>query len=164
MGTVFNNNVFVYDKILKAFAKIMDQNHTFRVIVSVGEANLKTYERRIKSEGYELPRNLYLFARVPQIEVLKRASLFVTHAGMNSTSEAIEWAVPLVCVPLQADQPIVAKRVCRELRLGVDLDPVRFIRITNNRLNISYFLSCIIIFVVFCKAHVDARRCHSSCG
>lgn len=142
MGTLFNNNVFVYDKILAAFQQLVneDEKHQrLRVVVSVGESNLKIYERRREKEGFRLPSNVDLFARVPQIELLKRASLFVTHAGMNSASEAIEWAVPVVCVPLQADQPIVAKRVCRELKLGVDLDPV----------------SCCSFFLVFCYVLID---------
>lgn len=138
MGTVFNNNVFVYDKIIAGFDKLINEcsnqdQQMLKVVVSVGESNLKNYERRMQTEGYKLPRNVNLFARVPQIEVLKRASLFVTHAGMNSTSEAIEWAVPLVCVPLQADQPIVAKRVCRQLKLGIDLDPVKYKLLIKNK-------------------------------
>lgn len=131
MGTVFNNNVFVYDIILSAFEKLAREEESLsqhlKVVVSVGEKNLKNYEKRITSEAYKLPRNVHLFPRVPQIELLNRATLFVTHAGMNSTSEAIDLAVPLVCIPLQADQPIVAKRVCSELRLGVKLDPVDII-------------------------------------
>jgi UDP:flavonoid glycosyltransferase YjiC (YdhE family) len=41
---------------------------------------------------------------------------------MNSTSEAIHFAVPMVCVPISSDQPLVAYRVADELGLGVRLD------------------------------------------
>lgn len=128
MGTVFNNNVFVYDTIISAFDQLARQDPAtsrhLTIVVSLGEENMKSYEARI-SQGYRIPHNVYLFARVPQLELLQRASLFITHAGMNSTSEAIEYAVPLVCVPLQADQPVVAKRVCDQLRLGVRLNPLK---------------------------------------
>jgi MGT family glycosyltransferase len=129
MGTVFNNNVFVYDTIIEAFDRLSQQDEStykqLRVVMSVGEANIKSYEDRIVSEDYRIPENVQLFASVPQLELLPKATLFVTHAGMNSTSEAIENAVPLICVPIQADQPAVARRVCDELRLGVRLDPLK---------------------------------------
>ena len=65
-------------------------------------------------------------AKVPQLEVLKRADLFVTHCGMNSTTETIKFAVPVVAIPLDADQPTNARRICDELSFGVRLDPISF--------------------------------------
>ncbi len=53
---------------------------------------------------------------------MKRAALFVTHAGMNSISEAIHYGVPLVCIPIDFDQPGVAYRVCDELGFGIRLN------------------------------------------
>ena len=52
----------------------------------------------------------------------KRASLFLTHAGMNSVSEAIHFGVPLVCIPIDFDQPGVAYRVSDELGFGIRLN------------------------------------------
>ncbi|WP_317890342.1 nucleotide disphospho-sugar-binding domain-containing protein [Paenibacillus polymyxa] len=46
---------------------------------------------------------------------------FVTHAGMNSISEALYYNVPQVMIPLTSDQPIVASRV-QELGAGVVVD------------------------------------------
>ena len=66
-----------------------------------------------------LPSNIILAQSVPQIEILKRASLFVTHSGQNSTSEAIHYGVPMVCIPIMADQPLVAFRAADELGLGI---------------------------------------------
>ena len=37
---------------------------------------------------------------------------------MNSISEAIHFGVPLVCLPIDFDQPGVAYRVCDELGFG----------------------------------------------
>ena len=46
-----------------------------------------------------------------QLEVLQHADVFVTHGGMNSSSEALYYGVPLVVIPVTGDQPFVAKRL-----------------------------------------------------
>jgi len=58
---------------------------------------------------------------VPQLDVLRHTDAFITHCGMNSTSEALYFHVPLVMLPMMNDQPIVANRV-KELGAGVILD------------------------------------------
>lgn len=55
---------------------------------------------------------------VPQLEVLERAAVFVTHGGMNSVVEAIAHAVPMLLLPATPEQSFVARRV-HELGLGV---------------------------------------------
>jgi len=47
----------------------------------------------------------------PQLEVVKRAALVITHAGLNTVLESLAEGVPLVCIPLGNDQPGVAARV-----------------------------------------------------
>jgi MGT family glycosyltransferase len=51
---------------------------------------------------------------VPQLEVLQRASAFITHGGMNSIHEALYYGVPLILIPHQLEQlfgsQIVAER------------------------------------------------------
>ena len=64
-----------------------------------------------------IPNNFNIYNFVPQIEVLKRTDLFITHGGMNSTSEAMYFGVPLIVVPQVANQPIVEKRI-EDLELG----------------------------------------------
>nr|WP_263971395.1 nucleotide disphospho-sugar-binding domain-containing protein [Cellulosimicrobium composti] len=58
-----------------------------------------------------LPAGVVARRSVPQPEVLGRAALFVTHAGMNSVNEAMLAGVPMLLVPQGADQPLVAARV-----------------------------------------------------
>jgi zeaxanthin glucosyltransferase len=48
---------------------------------------------------------------VPQLEIVKRASVVITHAGLNTVLESLAAGVPLVCIPLGNDQPGVAARV-----------------------------------------------------
>jgi zeaxanthin glucosyltransferase len=47
----------------------------------------------------------------PQLEVLKRASLMITHGGLNSIKECIFSGVPMIVFPLTKDQPGNAARV-----------------------------------------------------
>ncbi|SFW75778.1 macrolide family glycosyltransferase [Amycolatopsis australiensis] len=69
-----------------------------------------------------VPRNFELHPWVPQPAVLRRASAFVSHAGMGSTMESLALGVPPVVVPRTLEQEIVADRVT-ELGLGVRVDP-----------------------------------------
>jgi MGT family glycosyltransferase len=47
----------------------------------------------------------------PQLEIVKRASVVITHGGINTVLESLAEGVPLVCIPLGNDQPGVAARV-----------------------------------------------------
>lgn len=67
-----------------------------------------------------LPANVLARRSVPQLQVLERAALFVTHGGMNSVNEAMRAGVPTLLVPQGADQPLVAGRVV-ELGAGLAL-------------------------------------------
>lgn len=58
----------------------------------------------------------------PQLQVLRRTAVFITHAGMNSTMEALYYAVPMVAVPQQPEQAATARRL-EELGLGRRLAP-----------------------------------------
>ncbi len=62
-----------------------------------------------------------MYNYVPQLEILQHTDVFITHGGMNSSSEALYYGVPLVVIPVMGDQPFVAKRV-EELGAGIQLD------------------------------------------
>jgi len=68
-----------------------------------------------------LPPNVRVEHYVDQMEVLSRASLFVTHCGMNSASEGMWMAVPELLFPLTGEQRAVARRVA-EVGAGLLLD------------------------------------------
>jgi zeaxanthin glucosyltransferase len=50
------------------------------------------------------PRNAMLVDFAPQLALLDRASVMITHAGMNTMLEAIGRGVPMVALPRSADQ------------------------------------------------------------
>ncbi len=47
----------------------------------------------------------------PQLELLQRSALTITHAGMNTTLESLSNGVPMVAIPIANDQPGVASRI-----------------------------------------------------
>ncbi len=65
-----------------------------------------------KPEDYPgLPGNPVVVGYAPQLELLKRASLTITHAGLNTTLESLSNGVPMVATPIATDQPGVAARI-----------------------------------------------------
>jgi len=68
-----------------------------------------------------VPENVHLTPFVPQRALLPACDLFLTHAGFNSTGEAVAAGVPMVALPAVADQPPNARRIA-ELGLGRHLD------------------------------------------
>jgi hypothetical protein len=66
------------------------------------------------------PGNVFVVREAPQLWLLRRAALFVTHAGLGSVREAIALRVPMIAVPQQFDQPGNAARVAYH-GLGVSL-------------------------------------------
>jgi zeaxanthin glucosyltransferase len=58
-----------------------------------------------------LPGSPIVVNYAPQMELLARASLCVTHGGLNTIMEALSCGVPLVVVPVANDQPANAARV-----------------------------------------------------
>jgi zeaxanthin glucosyltransferase len=58
-----------------------------------------------------LPGDPLVFSYAPQPQVLERAALMVTHAGMNSALECLASGVPMVAIPITHDQPTIAQRI-----------------------------------------------------
>lgn len=74
--------------------------------------------------------NLLIRERVPQLSLLRRASVMVTHGGMNSIMECVHFGVPMVIVPGLRDQPGNATRAVHH---GLALT-ASMARITSKRL------------------------------
>ena len=60
-------------------------------------------------------------AHVPQIEVLQRATAFVSHGGMNSVNESLSHGVPMLVIPQMGEQMIIGRRV-EELGAGLYIE------------------------------------------
>jgi zeaxanthin glucosyltransferase len=58
-----------------------------------------------------IPASAIVVPKAPQIELLKRAELCITHAVINTTLESLALGVPMVAIPVGFDQPGIAARI-----------------------------------------------------
>lgn len=100
LGTLVNGLDLVYKAILGAVRKLPD----VQIVLSIGK-NVDP------SELEPIPSNAIVVHTAPQIELLKRATLCVTHAGLNTALECLAQGVPMVAIPNAYDQPGVAARI-----------------------------------------------------
>jgi len=100
MGTLVNGLGEVYKTILRAVGQLPE----IQVVLSVGQ--------NAKPECLgPIPSNVIVVRAAPQIELLKRAALCITHAGLNTALESLAEGVPMVAIPIGYDQPGVAARI-----------------------------------------------------
>jgi MGT family glycosyltransferase len=59
----------------------------------------------------QMPSNAVALPWIPQIPILERAGLMVTHGGLGTIKECLFHDVPMVVFPIGRDQPDNAKRV-----------------------------------------------------
>jgi MGT family glycosyltransferase len=68
------------------------------------------------------PPNVTIADYVEHSSVLDTTDLMVTHAGLGSIAGAMSFGVPVVCMPVDRDQPLNAQRVV-DLGTGITLPP-----------------------------------------
>jgi zeaxanthin glucosyltransferase len=100
LGTLVNGLNTVYRTILEAVSEFPEM----QVVLSIGKNLDPEYLGPI-------PPNTIVVRSAPQIELLKRAALCITHAGLNTTLESLAEGVPMVAIPIGYDQPGVARRI-----------------------------------------------------
>ncbi|MDF0674480.1 MAG: glycosyltransferase [Nitrospira sp.] len=59
----------------------------------------------------ELPGRPIIVSYTPQLELLRRSAVAVTHAGLNTVLDAMATGIPLVALPITNEQPGIAARV-----------------------------------------------------
>ncbi|MEM9275784.1 MAG: glycosyltransferase [Cyanobacteria bacterium P01_F01_bin.143] len=99
LGTLQNKLLWIFSRIASACLGLDTQ-----LVISLGGAT------EPKELG-DLPGSPIVVKAVPQLSLLERASLCITHAGMNTTLESLSNGVPMVAIPITNDQPAVAARI-----------------------------------------------------
>ncbi|NEO70084.1 glycosyltransferase [Moorena sp. SIO3H5] len=99
MGTLQNRLLWIFKMIAEACVGLDAQ----LVITLGGAASPESLP--------EFPGNPIVVGYAPQLELLKKATLTITHSGMNTTLESLSNGVPMVAIPIANDQPGVAARI-----------------------------------------------------
>jgi UDP:flavonoid glycosyltransferase YjiC (YdhE family) len=115
MGTLQNGAEWMFRTIAEACA-----GRDVQLVLSMGGS-------REPSELGELPGTPIVVRYAPQLELLRRAAVVVTHAGLNTTLESLAEGVPLVAIPMGNDQPGVAARIAYA-GVGVVIPPKKLSR------------------------------------
>jgi zeaxanthin glucosyltransferase len=120
MGTLQNRLMGVFENIAEACVGLDAQ-----LVISLGGG-------MSQDSLPKLPGSPLVVGYAPQLELLQKATLTITHAGLNTTLESINAGVPMVAIPIANDQPGVASRIawsgCGEM---VKLSDVNVFKLRN---------------------------------
>ena len=100
MGTLQNG----LESVFTSIAEAVGTRPGLQLVLSIGPS---LDPEKISS----LPANSIVVKNAPQIELLKRSTLCITHAGLNTALESLTQVVPMVAIPVSIDQPGVAARI-----------------------------------------------------
>jgi zeaxanthin glucosyltransferase len=132
MGTLQNG----LESVFRAIAEAAAPRRNVQLVLSIGG------HLDLEQIG-PLPCNAVVVRHSPQLELLKRASVCITHAGLNTVLEALAHGVPKVAIPITVDQPGVAARIA-EKKTGLvvslnELTPSRLSLLLDQVLNDSTY-------------------------
>src|SRR5215510_3559593 len=89
MGTLQNGLIDIFRSIVQAAVGLKE----LQFVLAVGG------QLAPKQLG-ALPANLVVVSHAPQIEILRRSALCITHAGLNTALESLASGVPMLAVPI----------------------------------------------------------------
>src|SRR5215207_6943138 len=99
LGTIHHTRTEFYKRCIEAFG-----GYPAQFILSAGR------DTGIAALG-AIPANFIVRPSVPQLDVLQRTDVFITHGGLNSVHEGLYYGVPLIVIPHQIEQLINARCV-----------------------------------------------------
>jgi zeaxanthin glucosyltransferase len=90
-------------RFFQMFMDAMAQRPELQGVVTVGN--------HLKPDEFNCPENVFIASVAPQVEVLKRASLMVSHGGVTGVKESAFMGVPMLLIPVSYDEFGNAARV-----------------------------------------------------
>jgi UDP:flavonoid glycosyltransferase YjiC (YdhE family) len=99
MGTLFNRVAGPYETVIDAL-----RDEALNVIVMLGP-------NRDPGDFGALPEHIRIERYIPQSVLMPRTDLVVTHGGYNTVVAALSSGIPMLCLPMGADQPYTAFRI-----------------------------------------------------
>ena len=107
MGTVSSMSVQLMKRLIRLIADL-----PFRFIIAKG----------VFGDQYDLPDNCWGENMVPQINVLPKVDLVITHGGNNTVGETFYFGKPMIVMPMFCDQFDNAQRI-QEKGFGIRMNP-----------------------------------------
>lgn len=113
LGSISSNRRF-YEVVLETFRRLPE----WQLVLSVGKLH--------SPESFsDIPKDAILVTYAPQLKLLERARLFISHGGMGSIKETLYFGVPTILFPVGADQPgNSARAIYHGLGISGDLHSV----------------------------------------
>ncbi|MEU9375870.1 macrolide-inactivating glycosyltransferase [Streptomyces sp. NPDC048255] len=93
LGSAFTKQPAFYRACMDAFADLPD----WHVVLQIGKFT-------DEAELGEIPANVEVHRWVPQLDILRQADAFITHAGAGGSQEGLATGTPMVAVPQAVDQ------------------------------------------------------------
>jgi UDP:flavonoid glycosyltransferase YjiC (YdhE family) len=110
LGTVFNQAPGVLESIIKGL-----RDEAISLVVTTGR------DQDPAALGSQ-PPNVHIERYIPQSLLFPRCDVIVTHGGSGTVMAALQDGLPMVIIPIAADQPLNAQR-CAELGVGRVIEP-----------------------------------------
>ncbi|WTQ56875.1 macrolide-inactivating glycosyltransferase [Streptomyces sp. NBC_00158] len=93
LGSTYTKQPAFYRACVEAFGGLPD----WHVVLQIGKFT-------DEAELGEVPANVEVHRWVPQLDILRQADAFITHAGAGGSQEGLATATPMVAVPQAVDQ------------------------------------------------------------
>lgn len=114
LGTIVTQKIYqsseqgrdFVNKIFRDISFLITQQNDLALVISCGETAYALVQ-------YLAGEKIAVFSDVPQLEVLRKTDLFITHGGANSINEAALEGVPMLVIPFFDDQHFCAQAVER---------------------------------------------------
>jgi MGT family glycosyltransferase len=101
LGTLQNRKWEIFQTIAEACL-----GNDAQIVISLGNPNIQDF-------ALDLPGSPLVVPYAPHQQLIEKATLVITHAGMNTTLAALSSGVPLVAIPITNEQPGIASRIAR---------------------------------------------------
>ncbi len=99
LGTILNMRSDIFNMVARAFKGVDVQ-----LVISLGN-------QYVDINADDIPDHAIVVDYAPQYELLSRASLCVTHGGLNTVMDALSQGVPTLAIPISFDQPGTSARL-----------------------------------------------------
>jgi UDP:flavonoid glycosyltransferase YjiC (YdhE family) len=110
MPEIYSNLQRFFETIIEAVRDLPQYQLVLKTGANFGHESFKN-----------IPANVLLVKRAPQLRILQRTSIFIMHGGLNGIKEALCYGVPMIVFPSLADQPMNAARIAYH-RVGLTSD------------------------------------------